>query len=359
MDIVRKGLAFLLGCVFVGTAVFALFFVSLAGVLTDRETMKEIVSGADEWVLENVPAFTAEMIQQQALQLGLPAIDVDEAAIQEVVQLLIPPTWADEQTEAIVDALYDFLDSGDVGAATVVLDITPFLTQLRGDAGLQLVTVLLDNLPTCTQSTADLIWGMLADSVEVPRCLPQEVDRQAFAANMHTAVVQTIDQNPQLLAQAGRFEVNLLTNEANQVSPEQQAQLQQMYQLYQTAQKFAWMMWLIPLFSLFFMLLLAARSLRSFFLWLGWPLAVAGLLTIGGVLILPFLLSSFVQTAVTSADLQEWALPMADLVQGTVQAMTQIWLTTVFWQAGMMMMTGVISLVVGFVVGMDRGVVNR
>lgn len=349
MDFLRRVLALLLGCLFIGTAVFALFIVSLSGILTDRETMKEIVSGADEWVLENVPAFAANAIQQQAVQFGLPDIDVDENAIQEAVGLLLPSTWVDEQTGAIVDALYDFLDSGDVGAAVVVLDIAPFLAQLRGEAGLQLVTVLLDNFPTCTQTTSELIWGVLSNTVEVPRCLPQEVNRQAFAQNMHTAVMQTIDQNPELLAQAGRFEVNLLTNSANQVTLEQQAQLQRTYQLYQTTKSFAWMLWLLPLGCLLLLLLLTARSVRSLALWLGWPLALAGLFAIGLVLLLPFLLAPMVETAVTSPEIQAWTLPLDDLIRGTIQSATEIWLTRVFWQAGLMMIIGVVLLIIGFV----------
>ena len=354
MDVLRNFLAFLVGCFFVVTAVFALFFVSLAGVLTDRETMKEIVSGADEWVLENVPAFAGDAIQQQAAQFGLPNIEVDEDAIQQAVRLIIPPTWIDEQSAAIVDALYDFLDTGDVGAATVVLDIAPFLAQLRGDAGLQLITILLDNFPTCTQTTSELIWGVLSNSVEVPRCLPQEVNRQAFAQNMHTAVIQAIDQNPEILTQAGRFEVNLLTNSANQVTPEQQAQLQRTYQIYQTSKSFAWMAWLLPLGCLLLILLLTARSLRTFALWLGWPLALAGLLGIGFVILLPFLLTPIVQSAIVSAELQTWTLPLDDLIRGTIQSATEIWLTRVFWQAGLMMFGGVILLIVGFVAGVGR-----
>ncbi len=350
----RKFLAIMAGCVFVATAVFALFFVSLSNILTDRETMKEIVSGADEWVLENVPAFTAEAIQQQTVQFGFPEVDVDEAAIQNAVRLLIPPTWVDDQTAAIVDALYDFLDTGDVGAATVVLDIAPFLNQLRGEPGLQLVTLLLNNFPTCTQTTAEMIWGVLNDAVEVPRCLPQEVDRLAFAQNMHTAVIRAIDQNPQQIAQAGRYEVNLLTDANNQVTPEQAAQLQRTYQFYQTAKNLGWMAWLIPLGCLLFILLLTARSLRTFALWLGWPLLVAGLLGIGLVILLPFLLTPVVQTAVTSPELQAWTLPLDDLIRGTIQAATEIWLTRVFWQAGLMMMVGVALMVVGFLAGMWR-----
>ena len=355
MDFLRKFLAFLLGCVFIGTAVLALFVVSLSNILTDRETMKEIVSGADDWVLENVPEFTANAIQQQATQFGLPDVEVDEDAIQQAIRLLIPPNWVDEQTGAIVDALYDFLDSGNVGVAVVVLDIAPFLVQLRGEAGLQLVTILLNNFPTCAQTTSDLIWGVLSNTVEVPVCLPQEVNRQAFAQNMHTAVIQTIDQNPEILAQAGRFEVNLLTNSANQVSPEQQAQLQRTYQLYQTAKSFAWMLWLLPLGSLFLILLLTARSLRSFALWLGWPLALAGLFGIGLVILLPFLLTPVVETAVTSPEIQAWTLPLDDLIRGTIQSAAEIWLTRVFWQAGLMMMSGVVLLIIGFVAGVRKG----
>lgn len=329
-----KFLAGLTATLFVASAIVALFMVNLAAVATRPETLKAALGDVGQLVQEAAPAIIADTIRQQAVQNGLPPIEIDQQVMGQVMDELIPPEWIAAQTGTAVDAFYTALETGDPAAAQVTLDTTPLIERVRGEPGRQAIAVVVDSLPTCTDSqpSVDLFTG----NMELPSCVPPGVDKQAFVTEAHAILVETIDLNPQLVAQAGVITVPVLA----QLSPQEAAQFQRLHTWFNFGRSWAWVLWLIPAGCLILIWLLVVRSIGDLGSWWGQPLLIAGF----GALLLTVIVYASVtlisRTAVPTptATLQ---LPLDQITPRLIGSIAGAWLRRVGLQAGLMFVGGI------------------
>ena len=208
-----------------------------------------------------------------------------------------------------------------------------------------MVTAVLTNLPTCTQPVPDLN----LESGQIPACLPPQVDVNQVAGTVHSAVVQAIEQNPQILANAGVVRVPLFA-EGGPISVERRAELEQLQRNFTLARTWAWTLWLVPLAGLLLILLLAVRSLPEWGHWWGWPLVITAVIVLFLSITAPAVLTFVSRTAVASTNADPLALPLRLLLLNLLNTVTDRWLVRVYLQAGIMLAIGVGLVLLAFLV---------
>lgn len=338
---------------FVITAVFALFLTNLFAVVADREVIKESLTNLDQLVVEAVPAFVAQTLEEQARERGLAPIDLDEAILQQSMETLLPPGWIEAQTDTAVDTVYDMLESGNLDNAELEIDTTPLLDRFRGAPGQEIVGVIVNSLPPCAApiNPAELFNG----DVTIPACLPPGVPNEQIVQEVHTRLVQALDSNPQLTSEFGLLRVPLFSPEQqaqNEDLTQSRAQLLRLQQLFSLAQDWGWLLWLLSAGCLLLIALLAVRSWSEWGHWWGWPL----LGTAAFVLFVAFLFPAITTLLLRQlpADPAAITTSLQQTVVRLVTAVTDTWLSRVYLQAGIMLVAGVLLVLLGFLTGSRR-----
>ncbi len=314
----------------------AALVVNLLQVATERAYVKQAVSG--ELVRANVVALTAGALEDMAAQQGVVIRNVPEAAVQAAVAELIPPEWAEEQTEAAVDAVYDYLESGDAAQLAVQFDLAPILPRLQGEPGARASLLLMQSLPPCPPAGAATAGpaGLTIDS-----CLPAGVSPELAAQAFHQALATGLEAAVQQGADTS------LTVRLDPETGRTASRLAPVRARYRLVQRWAWLLWLIPLACLGLVLVLAVRGWRDFGRWWGWPLLLGAGLTLPIAFALWF--SGF--GALTLLARLSGAEPLFEILFGTLGQLAGtlgwIWLRRILWQAGTAGLLGLLLLGLG------------
>lgn len=331
-------LAFVCAVLFVVFAFTAVLLSTFAQVVTNRETMKEVMAQADDVLIEAAPLLISQSINERLNQYGLPSVDIDEQQLETAVETLLPPGWVEAQSETAVDTLYNALETGDIENAHLTIQTTPLKQQIEGPAGKQLVASVLANVPACSIENLESLLSEL-QSDGIPVCIPPNTDMVQLTDRLHAEVITAVNQNPQLLGQDGIITIPLFPSQA---APAQQAQMQQQFQQlqqsFQLLKQVGRFIWFIPLALLFFILLFTVRSLNDFGRWWGWPLVCASLLTFILTFAFPQLsvLGLRVITIQTNADF------IQPFTQTLLQTVQKVWLNKVYLQASIMLGIGLV-----------------
>lgn len=335
-------LAGLMAALFVITTVFALFTVNLVQIVTDRDNIKRIAD-AELLVRNLAPGVLTEVIQEQAEQQGVSPIEVEPAVLRTIVSELLPSGWIDAQTDAAIDVLFDYLETGDPAAASLTIDLRPVVSRLRGEPGRQAILAGLQLLPTCTESQSG--FNPETGYFETDSCLPPGVPIAQVATRVRSIVVETVDQSP-WLETAGILQIPLL--DEGVLAPVARQRLQQMRQLFLLSPQRAWLLWLIPLGALVLTSLLAARSFNDLSYWWGWSLLAAALIALFLAVFLPPFLTATVLRSITMTS-ESLRASLSQLVQHLLDALIDLWLSRIYIQTGVMSAGGVLLLIVDYV----------
>lgn len=349
LQVVAGFLAF----VFVVTAVLALVVVNLLQIVTNRETMKMALD-LGPLLTEVGPVLLVEEMRSEAAQQGVVVEDIDTSLLQEAATKVAPPEWVDEQVDAGLDALFNVLETGDPATAVAQINLQPVIQRFQSAEGREAVAVILRSLPACPdpQPTFDLESGDLP----IRGCLPKGMDVNQATEIVHTAVVQTIKENPQLLDEAGQVEVNLFQPE--QMTPESRQQIEQMSRAFRWGQKGAWLLWLIPWACLILIALFAVRSLSEWGHWWGWPLLFAGGFALLFVVVIPaltqFLFQAMGPPPGTSEVEQMFLTGLRDLFD----QVTAVYRRRVLVQSLIILGTGIVFIALGFITNRPEDVLG-
>lgn len=352
----RGCLRFLAGVVAIGfvmTAVLALFLTNLFAVMADREVFKESLADLDQLVVQAVPAFVAQTLEEQARERGLAPINLDEALLQESMATLLPPGWIEAQADTAVDTVYDLLEGGDLENAELTIDTTPLLDRFRGQPGLEVVDNIVTSLPPCTQpiNPAEL----LGPNVTIPACLPPGIPTDQVTQEVHTRLVQALDSNPQLTSDFGLVRIPLFPPEQEAQNAEliqAREQLLRLQRAFTLAQDWGWLLWLLPIGCLLLIALLAVRSLSELGHWWGWPLLGTAVFVLFIAILFPAVTTFLLRQ--TSVDPAVVTTTLRGTMVRLVTAVTDTWLSRVYLQAGFMLVLGVVFVVLGFVTRSNR-----
>lgn len=340
-------LAGLLAFLFVITAVLALFVVNLAQIVTDRGTMKEALD-LGPLVVETGPLLLVEAIQEEAGARGVAVADIDTAALQDAAREIAPPEWTDAQIDTAVDALFNYLETGNMDEATLEIDVSPIVERLRGEAGRRAIRAVLQGLPACTGSQANFDLAM--EKLEIPACLPPGSSVEEATQIVQEAVDDALDENPDLLNEAGRVQFEVF--EEAQRTGAGQAQLEQFQRTFMRVKQWGWLLWLLPLGLLLLITLLAVRSVRDWGHWWGWPLAVTAVVALLLAFGIPAIMTLLLRMApIAPPEIGSFTLPTEQMARRLLQPLVSLWQRRIFIQAGGMFVLGSFLIIVGFVAG--------
>jgi hypothetical protein len=342
----NRYLALALAILFVFTTVPILFIFNLGQVTTNREAVKEALTG-QALLDEAFAILVREGVRSQPAIQSLPTVIRDSEAVQQALENLIPADWVISQTNEIVDAVFNYLETDDPSTLVVHVDIGPLFASLQGEPGRQMVLAVLQSLPPCTLDNLPSI-DLSAGRVDIQGCMPPLVPTELVANQLHSLAAQVINENTATAIIGDSVEFSLL-------GPDLQTQartlnsLQQLRTAYLFARYGVWFLWLIPLGLLILILLLVVRSIGEFGHWWGWPLLATGTLSIFMLVVLPPVLDiglGGVSQAISDSGV---ALVVSRLVRLTLEALLDAWRTRVFIQAVLILIAGVILVGVGFV----------
>ncbi|MCA9918013.1 MAG: hypothetical protein KC445_08680 [Anaerolineales bacterium] len=346
----RSFLQFLAGIVaifFVITAVLALFLTNLFTVIADRDLIKESLSDLDSLVVETVPTFVAQTLEQQARDRGLAPINLNEELLQQSMETLLPPGWIEAQADTAVDTVYDMLETGNLDNAELEIDTTPLLDRFRGAPGQAVVNNIITSLPVCDQpiNPAEL----LGPDVTIPDCLPPGVPTEQVSQQVHTRLVQALDSNPQLSNEFGVVRIPLFSAEQqaqNEQLVQAREQLLRLQRTFAFMRQWGWVLWLLPFGCLLLITLLAVRSWSEWGLWWGWPMVGTAVL----VLFLSFIFPAIATFLLRQMPADPTALAGSVQQMGVrlVTAVTDTWLNRVNVQTAVMFVFGLLFLLLGF-----------
>ena len=342
-----QALAGVLAVLFAITAVLALFLTNLFTVIADREVIKESLSNLDSVIVEAVPAFVAQTLEEQARERGLAPVDLDEAILQQSMETLLPPGWIEAQTDTAVDTVYDMLETGDLDNAEIEIDTTPLLDRFRGEPGLQIVGTIVEELPTCTELVDPTV--LLGPNVTIPTCIPPTIPNAQITQEVHTRLVQALDSNPQLINEFGVVRIPLFP-------PEQQAQNEELVQAreqllrlqrtFALAQTWGWLLWLLPAGCLLLIALFAVRSWSEWGFWWGWSLLGTAVFVLFIALIFPAITTFMLRQL--PADPATFTTSLQQTAVRLITAVTDTWLNRVNVQAAIMFVFGLLFVLFGF-----------
>jgi hypothetical protein len=319
---------------FVALALLALFGANLAATITDRQAVKQALD-AEALATEVMPALLTEIDWQRAGPAEL--LQIDPAAVEAAAGQLVSPEWMKAQAQRAVDAVFDYLESGDPAAAEVVIDMRPLLVRLRSQEGQAIVRAGLEALPPCPEPNPTSEAG--GQSRLVFDCRPAGVPIEEVVRQVHQDVVTGVDE---ALAAGGMLHVPLVDPES--LTPAQQADLQQIRRLYRLARYRAELLWLAPVGALALIALLVVRSLGDLGRWWGWPLTVAGGLALAAALLV-LGWTWFSQSPLPAS----WVPPagLGRFSQHLLTSLTRAWLRQVAIQAAVLLGLGMVLLGVG------------
>ncbi|MCI0577858.1 MAG: hypothetical protein L0332_16110 [Chloroflexi bacterium] len=338
-------LALLMALLFVATAVPVFFLYNLAQVITDREAVKQALNG-EELLSEVATAMVRQELENQPGVRDLPAVVRESEALQAALDNLLPPGWAASQTDAVVDAIFNYLETGDEAALVVTVDTGPLVEALRGEAGRQLVLAVLTSLPPCTTELPNI--DLATGQIDIPGCLPQFIPVDLLATQLHATVVLVIDSSGGTLG-SQVLQFNLLDPNIPGTAEARQT-LQRLRQIYLVSERWSWLLWLAPLVCLALVFLLGVRSPGGFGHWLGWPILATGGLSLFLAWFSPYLFDYGLRVAPPLQ--QEGAvLLVGRFVRAAVEALMAIWLQRVMLQGALTFIAGLFLVGLGFIAG--------
>jgi hypothetical protein len=315
--------------------------------VTNRTLIKQTLN-ADQLVMNAVEIAAQETLQNSPVIENLPDVVRESDALQEALNNFLPPGWANQQSDQIVDAIFDYLETGDESTLVLVVEIAPLLESLRGDPGRDLVLATLQSLPPCTEN--DLLdLDIFSGTFDIPGCLPPLVPVELLAGQLHNLVVLAVDSNTVESVVGESITIDLLGLDPA-VSGLVRARLQQFRQIYLFGKQSLLLLWLLPLACLLLILPLAVRSPGAWGLWWGWPLLVAAVLTMLGSFAVPAIINFLFETSSGAIPPTSIAYVIDQIVQSVIQALADLWLVRVRLLAGLGLISGLFMVAAGFII---------
>jgi hypothetical protein len=318
---------------------------TLGQVVTDRELIKEALN-ADQLLMNAVEVAARETLENQPAISNLPPLIRDSGPLQAALDNFLPPGWASEQSDQVVDAVFDSLETGDESALVLTVELAPLLQSLRGDPGREVVLAVLQGLPPCTDELPDV--DILSGTFEIPGCLPPFIPVNLLANQLHNLVVQAIDSNTVSNLVGETITIDLLGTDPA-VSAVVRSRLEQFRQIYLFGKQSLLLLWVLPLACLFLILFLAVRSLSGWAHWWGWPLLAASLLALLASFAVPAMMDLLFQTSAATIPPTTIAFVIDQIVQSVVQALAELWLVRLRLLAGLGLIAGLFLVAAGFI----------
>ncbi len=224
-----------------------------------RESLTEILSETK---------FGDDTEEDVEVQRALSELAIDDW--NRIIDIVIPDKWLENQIKETIVSVNAWLDD-DRLRPDLKIDLHPIKEKMQGDGLHEIINLIVDSWPTCTQAQVDQMQQSMIESGQAPilYCEPPEPLRSElidFAARRFQEFFR------EMPATFSLFELD----EGNQ-NPED---VDLFKERIRTIRAFTMGGWLLSAALLGLIMVLAIRSWRDVAIWWGIPILVAGVLTI-------------------------------------------------------------------------------
>lgn len=199
---------------------------------------------------------------------ALSDLSVDEW--DRIVDLLLPDAWMENQIKAAVMSINTWLDD-DRLTPGIEIDMRPIKARMQGEGMLEVIDLIVDSWPTCTQDQVDRMQqaSLEAGHPAILYCEPPEPYR--------TELIEFATQRFQGFFRDLPPTFSAFDTEQNDLNLDDVLLLKERIRM---VRAFTMGGWLLSAALLGLIMILAIRSWRDVALWWGLPLLIAGILTI-------------------------------------------------------------------------------
>ncbi|HEY4717868.1 MAG TPA: hypothetical protein VIH14_02540 [Anaerolineales bacterium] len=189
---------------------------------------------------------------------------------RQITEIIAPRAMLDQTLGETIDAFTEWLDDAEAEFPSLSVDLSAWKASTIDNAD-ELVAVFLDALPECGQeATQTMAQQSLIMQVEsLPSCRPPEPQYSQMISQAGPLVARMLEPAPD------NFDLGQITQGAE--APRELIELKT--SLIQARTWLAWG-WVAVLAIGLLAAALAATGLRGFLTWAGWPLLLAGLITL-------------------------------------------------------------------------------
>jgi hypothetical protein len=214
---------------------------------------------------------------------------LSEPERQELLRLLVPQGWLDEQILNISGSFFVWLES-DQSAPDLSLNMEPVKAQLLGESLDRAVEIFVDSWPSCSPEEVELLRDAINDGRDIPTivCEPPEPVRSLIVDQATRALARETTAVPDRVPILGAGTDDLREFQS----------IKQSLRGFRVS--LAWS-WLVPLAALGPIMALKIRGKDDLGRWWGMPLFFAGMTSLVLTLILRSSRSSFIDNLLNEA----------------------------------------------------------
>jgi hypothetical protein len=260
----EKTLAALAAVLFIVVGVLSLLFFNIERKAFSSATYKQAFE--EQRLYERMPVLLAAALQTSISQNPNAFPFLKELSVEDwqtTIASLLPPEELRAVADGTLDSTFDYINSR---SDTVVISLLPIKARLTGPEGVTVIKSFLQTQPACTiEQLTQMGLGFLGGDIALCNPPPE-------ALGLFEPLIQS---QLQTLTTVFPNEVTLISGTVGGTGNDPRLQLH----MVRSAIRFS------PFFA--FLLLLAVavfavRSVRDFFVWLGWPLFITG--TFAGII---------------------------------------------------------------------------
>jgi hypothetical protein len=260
----EKTIAALTAVLFIVFGILTLLFFNIERKAFSSSTYKQAFE--QQGLYDRMPALLASALQASISQNpnAFPFLkELSQEDWQTTIASLLPPEELKAVADGTLDSTFDYINNR---SDTVVISLLPIKARLTGPEGVSVIKGFLQTQPACTiEQLTQMGLGLLGGDIALCNPPPEALG----------LVDPLIQSQLQTINALFPDQVTLISGTAAGAGNDPRLQLH----MVRSAIRFS------PFFTILLLMtvaVLAVRSLRDFFVWLGWPLLVTG--TIGGVI---------------------------------------------------------------------------
>jgi hypothetical protein len=193
---------------------------------------------------------------------------------ERILSQILTPEWIKSQIESALDQFFNFLDSGE-DEFRITISLVELKANVTGKKGMDIIRILVDAQPPCTESLLGIFMDMLANDFspdQLLQCRPPQDILDGLAPIMEAALDLVID----LIPNTATFGTNFFWEEEDQSQDRSREGLPINFQ---TIRLIIRMSPLAPILFLILLSIFGIRSLKDWFLWWGIPFSIVGMVS--------------------------------------------------------------------------------
>jgi hypothetical protein len=200
---------------------------------------------------------------------------LSEKEWQQLLDLVITPEWLAEQAETVIRGIFQVIESGEANVF-VSVNVQPIKARLSGDAGIQIIDLMLASQPVCTPDQVSRIGQLLITGGSVEKLL-----ECAPPPEIRNLAMPILTQQLEVAAEELPNQINLDLGGIADLGIAGGRDGGNLRRFLQNG-----ILWsaVLAAGSLLLALLFSVRSTRDFFTTLGWPVLMVGLIALLGSL---------------------------------------------------------------------------